>query len=100
MAYLSIHCVKGKELKKGTEVYVMEYSEMDFRGVNHYLIRKYHIGNIQPPMVLCGLELYTFIINPRDGLWATDAVRRTWREKPYLHPQYTLFEAILTILEL
>lgn len=37
---------------------------------------------------------YNFVYDPVDGLWATFMLRIKWKEFPYRHPHYTLFQAI------
>lgn len=40
-----------------------------------------------------------YIFNSKDGLWATQSARITWRRHPHLHPHCTLFYLLYKKLE-
>jgi hypothetical protein len=90
---------KGDKLEKGIEVYLLECYRKDSRGRAHYLIQKKLIGQKRRNKYTLDLEYYTFIYDPLDGLWATDGVRKAWIKKPFLHPRFTLFDAIYRELQ-
>lgn len=91
---------KGDKLEKGTEVYMLECYRKDPRGIRHYLIQKNYIGQLRRNELTLDLEYYKFIFDPLDGLWATDGVRKAWVKKPFLHPHFTLFDAIYSKLRI
>jgi len=111
-----MHGKLGRDLDKDTEVWLFEpspYSGIhclvdDYYGpVTPYYLNKRRLGipngNVQFPFQRTNLRYdeayYLFMYDPKDGLWATQGVRKVWNDKPHLHPHYTLFQALYNILK-
>ena len=87
----------GRNLEKGTEVYMFR-PVLCPTGIFRFVMSTYQIGCIDKISYMTHPECYMYI-RENDGLWATPGIRKLWREKPFLHPHYTLFQAIYTTLE-
>lgn len=88
----------GRDIEKGTVVYLFQPIPC-LSGLYHFIVSTFKIGERGITVFNTNTYCHTYIFDPHDELWATKGIRELWRKKPFLHPHYTLFQAIYSKLE-
>ena len=81
---------RGRDFKDQTFGYIIVYTHDTQRRDDVYFTRQIVSIDVRDR------SEYVYMYEPEDELWAIFSVRLEWKRKPYLHPHYSLFQAIMT----